>query len=165
MNYPIINSSTYNAGSLNIQGFVGSASGQAVFGGASLEFFVAADDGNNNGEVILGDARNVPHGEGYNFIGSCTAAGDGTFNCTLPVPPILQTKVANGNVTSTATLCAGGCATSDSLGITSEFGANLPIVNTTPAVALPTLNAIMMALLMLLLSLATLLARRSPRLS
>ena len=144
MNYPVIKVSSYGAGSLNVQGFVGSATGQTVFGGASLEFFVAADDGNNNGEVILGDSLNVPHGEGYNFIGSCTAAANGSFNCTLPVPAVLQALVASGSVTSTATLCAGGCTTANSTGITSEFGASNGVlaagslmINKTVTTALP----------------------------
>ena len=129
MNYPILTSAIYNdsVGTLTAKGYVGSASGQALFGGSRVEFFVAADDGNNNGPVVAGDGLNVPHGEGYGFVGACDAAADGTFNCVLAVPASLKAAVAAGKLTSTATLCSGGCVSADTPGITSEFGASLLI--------------------------------------
>ncbi len=130
MNYPILTSAVYEAGSgtLVAKGFVGSAPGQTLFGGSRVEFFVAADDGNNNGPVVAGDGKSVPHGEGYGYIGACDAAADGTFNCSVAVPSALKAAVAAGKLTSTATLCSGGCVSDDTPGITSEFGATQMLV-------------------------------------
>ncbi|TAG05393.1 MAG: hypothetical protein EAZ37_15490 [Burkholderiales bacterium] len=163
MNYPILTRSVYNAGILSVEGYVGSASGQNIFGGSTIEFFVAADDGNNAGAIVVGDGLSVPHGEGYNFIGACSAAANATFSCTLTVPASLRAMVASGRVTATATLCNGGCTTSDSSGMTSEFGVVRQVTDETPAAPVPALSSLLIGFLMLLLSAAAMFVRTRAR--
>jgi uncharacterized repeat protein (TIGR01451 family) len=82
--YPIITSSLIRGTTIKIQGYVGSAPNDPDFANTMLEFFLADDDGNNNGPIISGDGQSVPHGEGKIYINSCnTSASDGNFNCTF----------------------------------------------------------------------------------
>jgi hypothetical protein len=89
-----------------------------------LEFFIADDDGNNNGKVFSTDPATVskPHGEGKTYIGTCTANGSSLFDCTFAnvnnLMPSGQTFDPK-NITATAT---------DAAGNTSEFS-TVPIVN------------------------------------
>jgi hypothetical protein len=116
IDYPIITSSSLSASTLILKGFVGNnPSGSTVFANATLEFFVADNDGNQNGEVIVGDGKSLPHGEGKTYLGTCTADGNGLFGtvaspCALTVPVGINPQ----NITSTAT---------DTNGNTSEFSA------------------------------------------
>lgn len=118
MDYPIITSSVLSGGNLTVKGYVGNvAAGSATFATATLEFFIADDDLNNNGPVIFGDGKSKPHGEGKTYIGGstagnlCVTTANGLFNCTFPAPVGLTNAQ---NITATAT---------DSLGSTSEFSA------------------------------------------
>jgi trimeric autotransporter adhesin len=107
--YPVITLSRLSAGNLIVKGFIGSQSnGSTTFAGNKLEFFVADNTpANQNGEVILGDGKSRPHGEGRTYIGSCTADANGLFDCSFP------TTITNAiDITATAT---------DSNGNTSEF--------------------------------------------
>ncbi len=114
IDYPIITSSVLSAGTLTVKGYIGSvAAGSATFNAVNLEFFIAADDGNNNGSVISGDGKSKPHGEGKTYIGSCVAGATGLFNCALPNAGTVGVTDAK-NITATAT---------DSTGNTSEFSA------------------------------------------
>lgn len=121
MDYPIITSASLTSGTLTVQGYVGNiATGSTTFANATLEFFIAADDGNNNGKVLSTDAASVskPHGEGKTYLGTCSADGNGLFNCSFANAGTSGLTNAN-NVTATA---------SDAQGNTSEFSA-LPQTN------------------------------------
>ena len=103
MNYPVINFSKINNGTLTVKGFVGKiASGSNTFANANLEFFVSEGTNLNLGEVILGDTRQKSHGEGKTYIGSCTADANSQFNCTFT--NVLTTSLDPFNITATATL-------------------------------------------------------------
>jgi uncharacterized repeat protein (TIGR01451 family) len=117
IDYPIITSTNLDAtGTLQVAGYVGKPVNVANFGGAKLEFFIADNSpANQNGEVILGDGKSKPHGEGRTFIGSCTAASDSKFSCSFATAGTLGLTAAS-NITATAT---------DSSGNTSEFSAVL----------------------------------------
>lgn len=110
MDYPIFTSVVAAGGNIAVAGFVGSAAGQSAFAGATVQVFRAADDGNNSGEVILGDGQSVAHGEGQSFLGSLTTDASGNFSGTVPAAGV----AAGDFVTATATLA----------GNTSEFGPN-----------------------------------------
>jgi trimeric autotransporter adhesin len=120
MDYPIITSSTLNSSTLTLKGFVGSnPAGSTTFAGATLEFFIADNaDNDQNGEVIVGDLKSKPHGEGKTYIGSCTADANGLFGtvanpCTLS-NAVTSAMAVTDSITSTAT---------DTNGNTSEFSA------------------------------------------
>jgi hypothetical protein len=116
MDYPVITSAIVSGNSLQVQGYVGSAAGQATFANSTLEFFVANDDGNQNGATTTTSGDNVPHGEGQTFIDSCTSdAGNGNFNCTLTIPAGVTVTAGSTAITGTAT---------DTSNNTSEFGSN-----------------------------------------
>ncbi|WP_034338677.1 beta strand repeat-containing protein [Deinococcus misasensis] len=130
IDYPIITSSTLTSNSLQIRGVVGSnlpsnavpSPNNSTFAGAIVEFFIADNSpANQDGEVLLGDGRTKPHGEGSIYIGQGTADANGNFNVTLTLTPAQVTALGTAtNVTATAT---------DASGNTSEFGAVL-LVNT-----------------------------------
>jgi trimeric autotransporter adhesin len=126
IDYPIITSSSLSSGTLTLRGFVGSnPSGSTTFAGATLEFFIADNiDNDQNGEIIVGDLKSKPHGEGKTYIGSCTADANGLFGtvtnpCTLS-NAVTSAMAVTDSITSTAT---------DANGNTSEFS--------TPAVSNP----------------------------
>jgi uncharacterized repeat protein (TIGR01451 family) len=118
MDYPVITSSTLSGSTLTVKGFVGNNPvGSTTFAGAILEFFVSEGTNQNNGEVIVGDGKSKPHGEGKTYIGSCTADGNGLFGtvaspCVLSNVPTALTDA--NNITSTAR---------DAADNTSEFSA------------------------------------------
>ena len=118
MNYPVftwaaLNSTTNN---LHVKGYVGSAAGQATFAAATIEFFTVDNvPANQNGAIISGDGKNVPHGEGTRYIGSTVADANGNFDVTLAGTGVLSTDA----ITATAT---------DASGNTSEFSANINVV-------------------------------------
>ena len=124
MDYPVLAAAALSLTTLRVEGYVGT-SALKIAGIHTIEVFKAADDGGSNGEVELGDGRNVGHGEGQWYIDRCVSAADGTFVCDLTVPGTVT--LANGDfVTATAT---------DPAGNTSEFGANLIVTpNTCPVV-------------------------------
>jgi trimeric autotransporter adhesin len=130
MDYPIITSSTLSGGTLTVQGYVGNAAGgSATFANATLEFFLAADDGNNNGKVFSSDPGSVsqPHGEGKTYLGTLTTDGSGNFSGNLTVPAGVTLQLGD-LLTATAT---------DSVGNTSEFSANASV--TVPVASNPEL--------------------------
>jgi hypothetical protein len=110
MDYPVFTVINITGPSMYVKGHVGSAANQSVFGGATIEIFKADNDGNNNGEVILGDGLSRPHGEGRYYLGTITADANGNFDITIPVNPVIVT--AGNLITATATLSSN----------TSEFG-------------------------------------------
>jgi uncharacterized repeat protein (TIGR01451 family) len=118
MDYPIITSSTLSAGKLTVKGYVGISSvGNSLFANKVVELFVAADDGNNNGEVFLGDARSKPHGEGKTYIGNCTTDANGLFGVS---PACEFTNAATLSLTNASNITA---TATDAAGNTSEFSA------------------------------------------
>jgi trimeric autotransporter adhesin len=125
IDYPIVTSSLLNGNDLTVKGYVGNvATGSSTFANVTLEFFIADDDGNNNGKVFSTDPATVskPHGEGKTYIGTCTANGNSLFDCTfanvnnlMPSGQAFDPK----NITATAT---------DAVGNTSEFS-SMPMAN------------------------------------
>jgi parallel beta-helix repeat protein len=112
MDYPVITYSKLTSGSLQVKGFVGNISmGSATFNAPTLEFFIAANDLNQNGAVVVNDGQIKPHGEGKTFIGTCAATTTGLFNCTFSTAGTVGLTDPK-NITATAT---------DSSGNTSEF--------------------------------------------
>ena len=123
VDYPIFTSATLNGNTLELKGYIGSnKDSKWLSGDFTLEIYKADndtdDDGNadndNDGAVEAGDGQSKPHGEGAEYLGSCTVTlgGNGTFTCTLSGVSSLG---SGGEITATAT---------DSNGNTSEFGAN-----------------------------------------
>ncbi len=120
MDYPVFVSAVLSSGVLHVTGFVGSDSNQTAFANARIEVYKADDDGNNNGEIIAGDGKSVPHGEGHWYIGTCSADANGNFDCDITVPSSISLSPGD-SITATAT---------DANGNTSEFGANYPVRST-----------------------------------
>ncbi len=125
--YPIFTKAELNGSQLTVEGFVGTPTSTLYDGQQmTIEIYKADDDGNNNGEVIVGDGLDEPHGEGHWYLGTCTPTlgTNGTFTCTISVPA--SVSLATGDpITATAT---------DADGNTSEFGSNLPIAEADLAV-------------------------------
>ncbi|WP_170172772.1 T9SS type A sorting domain-containing protein, partial [Hymenobacter rigui] len=115
IDYPVItNISKDSNNRLRVQGYVGSAAGQPQFGGATVEIYSANNtDTNQNGPVVAGDGQSVAHGEAQYYVGTITAAADGTFDATLTT---VARNIQPGDViTATAYLAGYG---------TSECGVN-----------------------------------------
>jgi trimeric autotransporter adhesin len=110
IDYPVITSASISSGTLTVKGYVGNQpNGSTTFGKVKLEFFIADNSpANQNGEVLLGDGKSKPHGEGRTYLGTCNALTDSTFNCNIPSAGLTNTT----NITATAT---------DNNGNTSEF--------------------------------------------
>ncbi|MFE4107445.1 beta strand repeat-containing protein [Almyronema epifaneia] len=129
IDYPVITSTTLSAGTLQVEGFVGSnPAGSPTFANTLLEFFIADNDpADQDGEVVVGDGLNVPHGEGRTYLGSCLADGNGLFSCSFSNAGTLGLTDPN-NITATTT---------DSNNYTSQFGAIItPPVASNPALTL-----------------------------
>jgi uncharacterized repeat protein (TIGR01451 family) len=121
LDYPLITLATINSGTLTTKGYVGNnPAGNTIFGNLTLEFFIADNSpADQNGEVVVGDSRSKPHGEGKTYIGSCPTDANGIFGnstnpCTFSNAGTLGLTAAT-NITATAT---------DSNGNTSEFSAS-----------------------------------------
>ena len=70
------------AGGLHVVGYVGTADvGLAEV--VTLEWFVADDDGTQDGSLELGDGLSVPRGEPFAHLFYCDSAADGTFACEV----------------------------------------------------------------------------------
>jgi trimeric autotransporter adhesin len=113
MDYPIITTANLSGSILTLKGFVGNnQNGSATFANATLEFFIADDDGDQNGQVVAGDGKSKPHGEGKTYIGTCSTNANSLFDCSFNNTVTLGMTNPN-NITATAT---------DAAGNTSEFG-------------------------------------------
>ena len=114
MDYPVFTSASLVGSQLAVAGYVGSAPNQATFANASVEVFKASEDGDNNGEIVVGDGLSVPHGEGRTYLGTLVADASGNFSGTLTVSGV----AAGDRLTGTAAEPGGS---------TSEFGANVTV--------------------------------------
>lgn len=129
IDYPVFTSSALNGNQLTVTGFVGTPASSAPFAGATIEIFTADNaPANQNGAVVVGDGKSVPHGEGRVYLGTLTADGAGLFNGSITIPAAAlaawqaflgHAPTTGDAITATATLAAVG---------TSEFGANQPVV-------------------------------------
>lgn len=99
MDHPVFNRLEALGRQLAVGGYVGSAPGQSLFGGARVEVFVS--DG----------AAGTP-GQGKTYLGAVTADASGNFTGTLTLPPGLSLAGSSTAITGTAT---------DASGNTSEF--------------------------------------------
>lgn len=92
LDYPILNSINLVNGKLNISGFIGDGNRLLNTNNqVSIRFYYAANDRNQDGEIVLGDGANVPHGELERFLGSCNNssgvdAANGLFSCEIDTP-------------------------------------------------------------------------------
>jgi trimeric autotransporter adhesin len=119
IDYPLITATSLTGTTLDVKGYVGiSPAGNAAFANVTLEFFLADNSpSDQNGEVIVGDGKSKPHGEGKTYLGFCTADSLGRFGITGNICSFTNTALTSGNynnITATAT---------DSSGNTSEFSA------------------------------------------
>ena len=114
--YPVFTGVAISGTTLTVSGHVGNAT-STVFDtkSAVIELYKADNDGNQNGEVLLGDGRSVPHGEGKTYLGTLTVTLDtkGAFSGSVTVPDASFT--IGDSLTSTVTIANN----------TSEFSANI----------------------------------------
>ncbi|UOR05828.1 right-handed parallel beta-helix repeat-containing protein [Hymenobacter aerilatus] len=125
INYPIFTAAALNGNTLTVSGYVGTAAGQTDFGGATVEIFEAVDDGNNDGTITTTSSGSVPHGETRRYLGSITAASNGTFtNVALTVSNL----VAGNAISGTAWLTARGTSEASN-NFTVTAAAQFPVAN------------------------------------
>jgi uncharacterized repeat protein (TIGR01451 family) len=113
MDFPVITGSILNGSNLTISGYVGSASGQALFANSKVEFFKSSYDGSTNPNPIITNDSSPYHGEGKTYLGYLTAGADGNFSGNFDV--LGKGLIEADWVTATA---------ADTAGSTSEFGEN-----------------------------------------
>ncbi|WP_407540290.1 tandem-95 repeat protein [Deinococcus radiomollis] len=116
IDYPVFNTAYVSGTTLNVAGFVGNGVSTTFDGKtAKLELYKAADDGNQNGAIIVGDGKSVPHGEGFGYLGTLnvTLGVNGAFSGSIPITA--------GALTNTDKLTA----TTTIAGNTSEFSPNV----------------------------------------
>ncbi len=117
MDYPVFTDVVLSGSSLRIEGYVGTPATK-IAGVHAIQLYKADNiPADQDGEIIVGDLLSVPHGEGRDYIGSCSGAADGTFLCDVTVPGAV-TLIVGDPVVATAT---------DSGQNTSEFGANFDV--------------------------------------
>ncbi|QFP75469.1 right-handed parallel beta-helix repeat-containing protein [Deinococcus sp. AJ005] len=112
--YPVFTVITLGGGILDVTGYVGNGTSTSFDSkSAVIEIYKADDDGNQNGAVLVGDGKSVPHGEGKTYLGTLTVTlgAKGAFSGTLPAGAF----TANDSLTATATI----------VGNTSEFSPNI----------------------------------------
>lgn len=115
IDYPTLTYAVLTGNSLELKGQVGKTS-SPVAGTFTIEVFLADNNpANQNGAIETGDGLSVPHGEASRYLGNCTTASNGTFNCFLTVSGLTTTDA----VTLTSTLATYG---------TSEFSANQQLI-------------------------------------
>ena len=102
MDYPVISSATLVGNILTIAGHIGSAPGQSLFSGATIQVFKSF-------------AGTGGFGEGQVLLGTLTADANGNFGGSITVAGIIE----GDKITATAT---------DATNNTSEFGANAIIL-------------------------------------
>ncbi|RYY17431.1 MAG: hypothetical protein EOO36_09730, partial [Cytophagaceae bacterium] len=112
IDYPIFTTATLSGNTLTVAGYVGTATGQTTFAGATVEIFEAANDGNNDGPIIASNTTpSVPHGELSRYLGALTVNSTGGFSGTLTV-----SNLTGGNqLAGTAWLSAKGTSEASNL--------------------------------------------------
>jgi uncharacterized repeat protein (TIGR01451 family) len=140
INYPIFTRVRRVGNTLKLAGFIGNSSaGNPAFAGARIEIYKADDDGNQNGQVVVGDNLSRPHGEGRDYIGYIIADANGLFNTTNTATPFVvdgispTTLAATDKITATATTSAAATIAPNS---TSEFSENVSLVTNDPQLVL-----------------------------
>lgn len=118
VDYPVVSNATLEGTTLTLDGFVGSAPGQATYSGATIEFFKAENTVAVLGEIISGDSQSVQHGQAASYLGSCIADSDGTFGLITSCQLSVSNLSVFDQITATSTHINGS---------TSEFGANADI--------------------------------------
>ncbi len=138
IDYPIITFAVLNSGTLGVKGYVGSnPAGSNTFAGVKVEFFIADNSpANQDGEVILGDAKTKPHSEGKTYIGSCTADANGLFGITTA--PCFFSNAGDLGLTNATKITA---TATDADGNTSEFSPE-PTVNNPNLILVKRITAI-----------------------
>jgi parallel beta-helix repeat protein len=145
MDFPVITLAKIEGNTLQLEGYVGSAPGQLVFAGATIEFFLASFDGNANPNPGVSTDASPYHGEGKTYLGCLVADANGNFNGDLVVS---STDLRpNDWITATAT---------DTQGNTSEFAENTRVLQ-----LLPVMTPVGVVTLLILLSVV--LAMRTRR--
>jgi parallel beta-helix repeat protein len=121
MDFPVITLAKIEGNILQLEGYVGSAPGQLVFAGATIEFFLASFDGTTNPNPGVATDAAPYHGEGKTYLGSLVADANGNFKGNLDVS---GTDLGQSYwLTATAT---------DTQGNTSEFAENTRILHWLP---------------------------------
>ena len=123
VDYPIFTTVDINSttSTVHVAGYIGDRKDNPNFANAIIEIYKADNDGNTNGEIIKGDLKSVPHGEGRWYLGSCQADSLSNFDCILNIPSNI-TLNSSDFLTATSTLTSGS---------TSEFSAVSAKVNDT----------------------------------
>ena len=116
LDYPVLTDASFNAGVVKLKGYVGTAA-SPIAGTYIIEIFAVSDDGDNNGEVELGDTQSIAHGEGSKYLLSFTTDANGTFNTEINA-----SALGASMITATAT---------DDQNNTSEFGVAITVANDT----------------------------------
>ncbi len=109
MDHPVFTTANLSGTTLTLAGYVGSAPGQALFAGATVQVFKS-------------DLDATGFGEGQTFLGTLTTDASGNLSGTLTV-----TLAVGDKITGTAM---------DGSNNTSEFGANATVANPPPDVSL-----------------------------
>ncbi|WP_345115499.1 T9SS type A sorting domain-containing protein [Hymenobacter algoricola] len=115
IDYPILTSIFGANNQLRVTGYVGSAPGQTIFGGATVEIYTANNgDTNQDGPMTTAPGSpTIAHGETQSYFGTLTADANGNFDVTFST---VGTNVRPGdNISATAYLTTYG---------TSEAGTN-----------------------------------------
>ncbi|MDI6786498.1 MAG: SdrD B-like domain-containing protein [bacterium] len=101
MDFPVITKATLKNNTLHLEGYIGSAPNQTLFGNSTVEIFISDNDASG-------------YGEGKTYLGTFTADANANFNTDITIANL---KVGD-KVTSTAT---------DKDGNTSEFSGNVTV--------------------------------------
>ncbi len=91
IDFPVIQTGSITSnGELNVTGYIGLTPSSPVFGGSSVEIYLA--EGSPTNHTL----------NGTDFIGRCIADSNATFDCTLPIPNGLN--VATGSIITGITI-------------------------------------------------------------
>ena len=115
IDFPVISSAILDGNLLTLEGYVGSAPNQSLFGNVTVEFFISSFDGVINPNPIVSNDSFPYHGEGKTYLGLLTTDLNGNFSGILNVGGSGFTL--SNWITATAR---------DASGNTSEFSENVP---------------------------------------
>lgn len=112
IDYPIFTKALLNGTTLVVEGYVGTAAGQATFQGATVEVFKAATHSGTSGAVTTGDGKTDPHGEVATYLGTLTADAAGNFSGTFTN---VRNLTSGNSVSGTAWLTGKGTSEASNL--------------------------------------------------